>query len=153
NVDLNEFYQQSRSEGFGPEVKRRIILGTYCLSSGYYDAYYKKASQVRSLLQRQFLDAFRECDVMLSPVATSPAFRLGDRIKDPLTMYLNDIFTVSTNLAGLPGLSIPCAFSSGGLPIGLQLQAPHFEEQRILNVALHLQEAFQMYKRRPHGFE
>ena len=152
HLDLGEFYQKTRSEGFGKEVKRRILLGTYCLSSGYYDAFYKKACQVRRLIQQEFLQAFAKCDVILSPVSTSPAFLLGDRIKDPLTMYLNDIFTVSTNLSGFPGMSVPAGFSQEGLPIGLQLQAPHFEEQKILNVGLLMEQSFQISARRPNAF-
>ena len=134
-LSLDEFYGQTRGEGFGKEVKRRIMLGTYCLSSGYYDAYYNKACQVRRLLQQQYIEAFKSCDVLLSPVTTSPAFKIGERSSDPLKMYLNDIFTTSTNLAGLPGLSVPFGFSSNGLPIGVQLTGSHFAEQKILNVA------------------
>lgn len=134
-LSLDEFYGQTRGEGFGKEVKRRIMLGTYCLSSGYYDAYYNKACQVRRLLQQQYVEAFKSCDALLSPVTTSPAFKIGERSSDPLKMYLNDIFTTSTNLAGLPGLSVPFGFSSNGLPIGVQLTGSHFAEQKILNVA------------------
>lgn len=140
SVDLDQFYAETRGQGFGTEVKRRIVLGTYCLSAGYYDAYYNKACQVRRLMQQQYQEAFKKCDVILSPVATSPAFKIGDRIFDPLTMYLNDIFTVATNLAGLPGMSVPFSLSAEGLPIGLQLTAGHFEEQKMLNVGLALQE-------------
>jgi aspartyl-tRNA(Asn)/glutamyl-tRNA(Gln) amidotransferase subunit A len=132
--DLAEFYCRTRGEGFGMEVKRRIILGTYALSSGYYDAYYKKACQVRRLLRDQFLGAFEKCDVIMSPVTTSPAFKLGDRIKDPLQMYLNDIYTTSANLVGIPGMSVPSGFSSKGLPIGVQLLSAHFQEQTLFNV-------------------
>jgi len=133
--DLNEFYCRTRGEGFGKEVKRRIVLGTYALSSGYYDAYYKKACQVRRLLRQQFLDAFAKCDVMLSPVTATPAFRIGERLADPLQMYLNDIYTTSANLVGIPGLSVPAGFSKEGLPIGVQLLASHFQEQHLFNVA------------------
>ena len=115
------------------------MLGTYCLSSGYYDAYYRKACQVRRLLQEQFNEAFKVCDVILSPVTTSPAFKIGSRIYDPLTMYLNDIFTVSTNLSGLPGMSLPFSFSKDGLPLGIQLTGSHFQEQKMLNAALALE--------------
>jgi aspartyl-tRNA(Asn)/glutamyl-tRNA(Gln) amidotransferase subunit A len=135
SLSLDDFYGQTRGEGFGKEVKRRIMLGTYCLSSGYYDAFYNKACQVRRLLQQQYVEAFKSCDVLLSPVTTSPAFKIGERSSDPLKMYLNDIFTTSTNLAGLPGLSVPFGFSSKGLPIGVQLTGAHFAEQKILNVA------------------
>ncbi len=140
-MDLEEFYMKTRGEGFGPEVKRRIMLGTYCLSSGYYDAYYNKAGQVRRLLRDQYSESFQKCDVILSPVTTSPAFKIGDRISDPLTMYLNDIFTVSTNLAGLPGMSVPFGMSADGLPIGIQLTAAHFDEQRMLNVGYALEQS------------
>lgn len=140
-VSLEEFYGKTRAEGFGKEVQRRIMLGTYCLSSGYYDAYYNKACQVRRLLKDQFLDAFKQCDVLLSPVTTSPAFKIGERISDPLAMYLNDIFTVSTNLAGLPGMSVPFGMSSDGLPIGVQLTAGHFEESKMLKIGYALEQA------------
>lgn len=138
-IDLDQFYAKTRGEGFGTEVQRRIMLGTYCLSAGYYDAYYNKACQVRRLLKNQYEEAFKSCDVMLSPVTTHPAFKIGDRISDPLAMYLNDIFTVSTNLAGLPGMSLPFGQSSTGLPIGIQLTAAHFEEQKMLDVAFALE--------------
>ena len=152
--DLDQFYSLNRGEGFGSEVKRRIMLGTYALSSGYYDAYYQKAGQVRRLLRDEFLQAFQSCDVLLSPVATTPAFKLGTRIADPLEMYLNDIFTTSTNLSGLPGMSVPAGFSANGLPIGVQLIAKHFDEQRIFNVSLALENALQgtlkAEERKPH---
>lgn len=150
--DLEDFYARSRGEGFGSEVKRRIILGTYCLSSGYYDAYYKKACQVRRLLREEFLKAFEKCDVILSPVTTTPAFKIGSRIDDPLQMYLNDIFTTSTNLVGIPGMSVPAGFSSEGLPIGLQLSARHFEEQKMLNVGYALEQSLNVMKRYPNVF-
>lgn len=138
---LAEFYCRTRGEGFGSEVKRRIILGTYALSSGYYDAYYRKACQVRRLLRQQFVDAFAKCDVMISPVTTSPAFKIGERITDPLQMYLNDIYTTSANLVGIPGMSVPAGFSSSGLPIGVQLLAGHFQEQHLFNVGSVIEEA------------
>ncbi|RYZ86352.1 MAG: Asp-tRNA(Asn)/Glu-tRNA(Gln) amidotransferase subunit GatA, partial [Proteobacteria bacterium] len=141
SVDLDAFYGKTRGQGFGKEVKRRIMLGTYCLSSGYYDAYYNKAGQVRRMIMNQYIDAFKKCDVILSPVTTSPAFKIGERVADPLTMYLNDIFTTSTNLAGLPGMSVPFGISALGLPIGIQLTSGHFEEQRMLNVAYALEGA------------
>lgn len=140
-VDLEEFYGKTRGEGFGKEVKRRIMLGTYCLSSGYYDAYYNKAGQVRRMIMNQYREAFQKCDVILSPVTTSPAFKIGERVSDPLTMYLNDIFTTSTNLAGLPGMSVPFGMSADGLPIGVQLTGAHFDEQRMLNVGYALEGA------------
>jgi aspartyl-tRNA(Asn)/glutamyl-tRNA(Gln) amidotransferase subunit A len=140
-VPLDEFYMKTRAEGFGSEVKRRIMLGTFCLSSGYYDAYYNKACQVRRLMKDQFTAALQKCDVIISPVTTHPAFELGGRVADPLAMYLNDIYTVSTNLAGLPGMSVPFGVSKEGLPIGVQLQAGHFEEQKLLNVGFALEKA------------
>lgn len=148
--DLDDLYSSSRGEGFGSEVKRRIMLGTYALSSGYYDAYYQKASQVRRLIRNEFLNAFQSCDVILSPVCTSPAFKVGERINDPLQMYLNDIFTTSTNLAGLPGMSVPAGYSKAGLPIGVQLMTRHFDETRMFNVSLALENSLQAVKaRRP----
>lgn len=150
-VTLEEFYGKTRGEGFGSEVKRRIMLGTYCLSSGYYDAFYNKAGQVRRLLTNQYLEAFKNCDVLISPVTASPAFRLGERVSDPLAMYLNDIFTTSTNLAGLPGMSVPFGESKEGLPIGVQLTAAHFDEQRMLNVAFALEGASPVKGKTPHG--
>ncbi len=140
SLSLEDFYSQTRGEGFGQEVKRRIMLGTYCLSSGYYDAYYNKACQVRRLLREQYLQVFSKCDAILSPVTATPAFKVGERSSDPLKMYLNDIFTTATNLAGLPGLSVPFGFSVEGLPIGVQLTATHFNEQKILNLAYALEE-------------
>lgn len=151
-VTLEEFYSQTRGQGFGPEVKRRIMLGTYCLSSGYYDAYYTKASQVRRLIANEYIEAFKKCDVILSPVTTAPAFKIGERISDPLAMYLNDIYTTSTNLAGLPGMSVPFSISGSGLPIGIQLTGAHFDEQRMLNVAQALEEAAPAKGQRPHVF-
>ena len=148
--DLDDLYSASRGEGFGSEVKRRIMLGTYALSSGYYDAYYQKACQVRALMKQEFTRAFQACDAILSPVTASPAFRIGERIQDPLEMYLNDIFTTSTNLAGLPGMSVPAGFSSRGLPIGVQLTAKHFDEQTLFNISLALERALPQEERRPH---
>lgn len=149
-VDLDKFYSDTRGQGFGVEVKRRIMLGTYCLSSGYYDAYYNRACQVRRLIHDQFNEAFKKCDVILSPVSTHPAFKTGERISDPLAMYLNDIFTVSTNLAGLPGMSVPFGLSSDRLPIGVQLTAGHFEEQKMLNVGAALEAAAGLKGEKPH---
>lgn len=152
SLSLEDFYSQTRGEGFGKEVKRRIMLGTYCLSSGYYDAYYNKACQVRRLLREQYLDVFKKCDVLLSPVTTTPAFKIGEKSSDPLKMYLNDIFTTATNLAGLPGMSVPFGFSKLGLPIGVQLTAAHFNEQAALNVAAALESASGVKERRPNVF-
>ncbi|MCS6886413.1 MAG: Asp-tRNA(Asn)/Glu-tRNA(Gln) amidotransferase subunit GatA [Acidobacteriota bacterium] len=129
---LAEMYQKTRDLGFGAEVKRRIMLGTYVLSSGYYDAYYLKAQKVRTLLEQDFRNAFTACDLIVTPTAPTPAFKLGEKISDPLEMYLADIYTVTINLAGLPAVSFPCGFSSDGLPIGCQLIAPHFQEARLL---------------------
>lgn len=149
-IDLEEFYGKTRGLGFGSEVKRRIMLGTYCLSSGYYDAYYNKAGQVRRLITNQYLEAFKKCDVILSPVTTAPAFKINERISDPLAMYMNDIFTTSTNLAGLPGMSVPFGLSQDGLPIGIQLTASHFEEQKMLDVAYALESASPVKGKNPH---
>lgn len=152
SIDLETFYSQTRGEGFGSEVKRRIMMGTHALSSGYYDSYYLKAGKVRRLLANQYKQAFEQCDVILSPVATAPAFKLGDRISDPLQMYMNDVFTTSTNLAGLPGMSVPYSLSQDGLPIGIQITADHFEEQKMLNVAWALESIAPAKGKRPHVF-
>ncbi len=133
--DLLEMYKETRSQGFGSEVKRRIMLGTYALSAGYYDAYYRKASQVRTLIGRDFEKAFAQCDALILPTAPTPAFKLGEKVDDPLQMYLSDIYTIPCNLAGLPGLSLPCGFAKSGLPIGLQVLGNHFQEEKILRVA------------------
>ena len=133
--DLIEMYEKTRSEGFGDEVKRRIMLGTYALSAGYYDAYYIKAQRVRTLIKEDFERAFETCDVLATPVAPTPAFKIGEKADDPLQMYLSDIYTVSVNLAGIPGISVPCGKSSQNLPIGLQLLAPPFEELRLFKAA------------------
>ena len=148
--DLGEMYRRTRSEGFGSEVKRRILLGTYVLSAGYYDAYYRKAQQVRTLLRRDFEEAFRGCDVIVSPTAPEVAFPLGSRTEDPLRMYLSDVYTVSASLAGLPGLSLPCGFLDG-LPVGLQLVGPPLEEARLLRVADAYQRRTDFHTRRPAG--
>ncbi|RZB37171.1 MAG: aspartyl-tRNA(Asn)/glutamyl-tRNA(Gln) amidotransferase subunit A [Desulfobacteraceae bacterium Eth-SRB2] len=146
---LMEMYKSTRSRGFGPEVQRRIILGTYSLSAGYYDAYYGKASQVRTLIIEDFKNAFESCDVILSPVAPTPAFKIGEMVDDPLTMYLSDVFTLSANLAGIPGMSIPCGFSSKGLPIGLQMMAKHFEEGKLFKVSYNFEQATDFHKKKP----
>jgi len=146
---LLEMYRRTRSKGFGDEVQRRIILGTYALSAGYYDAYYKKASQVRTLIMNDFKRAFESCDVILSPVAPTPAFTIGEKTDDPLTMYLSDVFTLSANLAGIPGMSVPCGFSSAGLPIGLQLMGSHFREETLLKTAFHFEKAADFQRRKP----
>ncbi len=131
---LENMYVKSRSEGFGSEVKRRIMLGTYVLSSGYYDAYYRKAQQVRRLIQNDFTEAFRNVDCILTPISPTTAFKIGEKMDDPLQMYLNDIYTVSANLAGIPGISVPAGFDTNGLPIGVQLLGKHFDEATILKV-------------------
>jgi aspartyl-tRNA(Asn)/glutamyl-tRNA(Gln) amidotransferase subunit A len=145
---LIHMYSRSRSEGFGAEVKRRIMLGTYALSSGYYDAYYKKALQVRRLIKEDFDRAFAECDVIAGPTSPTPAFKVGEKTSDPLSMYLADIYTISANLAGITGISIPCGFTKSGLPIGLQLQAPPFEEEKLLRVARMYEGATEWHRRR-----
>lgn len=130
--NLMDLYMKTRQEGFGPEVKRRIMLGTYALSSGYYEAYYAKAQAVRTLMRRDFAAAFEEVDLLVTPVMPTPAFKLGEKVDDPLQMYLSDIYTISVNLAGLPALSLPCGFAKAGLPIGLQLIGKPFEEEAVL---------------------
>jgi aspartyl-tRNA(Asn)/glutamyl-tRNA(Gln) amidotransferase subunit A len=147
--DLIKMYRSTRSKGFGPEVQRRIIIGTYCLSAGYYDAYYGKASQVRTLIIEDFKKAFESCDVLACPVAPTPAFKIGEKVDDPLTMYLMDIFTISANLAGIPGMSVPCGFSREGLPIGLQLMGTHFNEEMLFKVAYNFEQATQFHKKKP----
>ncbi len=132
---LSEMYRRSRDEGFGMEVKRRIILGTYALSAGYYDAYYLKAQRVRTLLARDFSEAYSKCDVIVTPTTPTPAFKLGDKTEDPLAMYLNDIFTVTADLVGIPGISVPCGNTKSKLPIGLQILGKHFDEGTVLRVA------------------
>jgi aspartyl-tRNA(Asn)/glutamyl-tRNA(Gln) amidotransferase subunit A len=147
--NLAEMYQNTRSRGFGPEVQRRIIIGTYALSSGYYDAYYAKASKVRTLIMDDFQKVFATCDAIVSPVAPTPAFPIGDKVDDPLTMYLSDIFTLSANLAGIPGISVPCGFSSSGLPVGLQLLGRHFDESTLFRVAHHFEQTTDVHLRKP----
>jgi len=137
---LEEMYVKSRSEGFGPEVKRRIMLGTYVLSAGYYDAYYRRAQKVRTLIRRDFENAFKACDVLLTPTAPTTAFKLGEKTADPLTMYLSDIFTVSANLAGVPAISIPFGLDAKGLPIGLQIIGKAFDEKNVLQSAHFLEQ-------------
>ncbi len=146
---LIQMYRRSRAEGFGAEVKRRIMLGTYALSAGYYDAYYKKALKVRRLIRQDFDRAFEEVDLIAGPVTPTPAFKIGERIDDPLAMYLFDLYTVSTNLAGIAGISIPCGFSTSGLPIGLHLQAPPFAEERLLRGAHMYQQVTDWHAKQP----
>ncbi|MCX8065017.1 MAG: Asp-tRNA(Asn)/Glu-tRNA(Gln) amidotransferase subunit GatA [Candidatus Hydrogenedentes bacterium] len=133
--DVIEMYKKSRSEGFGPEVQRRILLGTYVLSSGYYDAYYLKAQKVRRLITKDFEEAFKVCDIIVTPTSPTPAFRFGEKTKNPLEMYLSDIYTISVNLSALPAISVPCGFTKDGLPIGVQFIGKHFDEVTLLKVA------------------
>jgi aspartyl-tRNA(Asn)/glutamyl-tRNA(Gln) amidotransferase subunit A len=135
DTGLLDMYTSSRSEGFGTEVKRRIMLGTYALSAGYYDAYYKKASQVRTLIRNDFETVFKECDVIVTPTYPTSAFKIGEKVNDPLNMYLSDIFTIPANLAGIPAISLPCGFTGEGLPIGLQLLSNSFQEEKLIQVA------------------
>jgi aspartyl-tRNA(Asn)/glutamyl-tRNA(Gln) amidotransferase subunit A len=146
---LIDMYRQSRSQGFGPEVKRRILIGTYALSSGYYDAYYKKASQVRTLIKDDFDRAFSRCDLVVSPVTPTPAWKIGENADDPLALYLSDILTISANLAGIPGISVPCGFSGDGLPVGMQMQAAHFNEEVLLRAAWNLEQRAGVKDKRP----
>ncbi len=139
--DLMDMYKKTRSQGFGPEVKRRIMIGTYALSSGFYDAYYRKASQVRTLIKQDFQRAFEKCDVIAGPVAPTTAFKIGEKASDPLQMYLSDIFTIPVNLAGVPGLSVPCGVDQDNLPVGLQLVSNYFREDILLKVAYNFERA------------
>ncbi len=149
--DLRDLYMRSRAEGFGAEVKRRIMTGTYVLSAGYYDAYYIKAQKVRALINQDFLRAFGEVDLLLGPTTPTVAFGLGDKTSDPITMYLNDIYTIGANLAGLPAMSIPCGFA-GALPVGVQLIGPHFGEARLLNAAHRFQQETDWHLKAPAGY-
>jgi aspartyl-tRNA(Asn)/glutamyl-tRNA(Gln) amidotransferase subunit A len=147
---LLEDYEKTRGRGFGPEVKRRIMLGTYALSAGYYEAYYGKAQKVRTLIRRDFEQAFKAVDLIVTPTAPTPAFRLGDKTADPLQMYLSDIFTISCNLAGLPGLSLPCGFSPEGLPIGMQILGRPFDEETVLRAAYQYEQSTEWHARYAH---
>jgi len=146
--DLLDMYRKTRSQGFGPEVKRRIMLGTYALSAGYYDAYYKKGQQVRTLIKRDFDEAFKQVDVIATPTAPTAAFKLGEKSSDPLQMYLSDIFTISVNLAGIPGISIPCGFTKNALPIGLQLLGRNFDEESVIHAAYAYEQATEWHTKR-----
>ena len=150
-ADLNEMYCKTRAEGFGREVKRRILIGTYVLSHGYYDAYYLQAQKIRRLIAKDFEDAFTQCDLIMGPAAPSTAFEIGAMSDDPVQMYLNDIFTIPASLAGLPGLSIPCGFDAKGLPVGLQVMGAHFSEARMLSAAHQYQQATDWHMRLPSG--
>jgi len=150
-TDLLDMYKRTRAEGFGAEVKRRILIGTYVLSHGYYDAYYIRAQKLRRLIAQDFRDAFEKCDVIMGPTTPTTAFKLGEKSADPVQMYLSDIYTIAVNLAGLPGMSMPCGFDSGGLPVGLQIIGNYFDEARMLNVAHQYQLATDWHQRRPPG--
>ncbi len=147
--DLREMYRKTRTEGFGPEVIRRIMLGTYVLSAGYYDAFYRKACQVRTLIVEQFKRVLQDVDFLVTPVSPTPAFRIGEKIDDPLTMYLTDVFTLAVNLAGVPGVSVPCGFTRSGLPIGVQFIGRHFDEGTILRVAHQFEQGADFHRTRP----
>jgi aspartyl-tRNA(Asn)/glutamyl-tRNA(Gln) amidotransferase subunit A len=149
-ADLNEMYRRTRAEGFGTEVKRRILIGTYVLSHGYYDAYYLQAQKVRRLIAKDFAAAFARCDLVMGPTSPSTAFPLGAKADDPVQMYLNDIFTIPAPLAGLPGLSIPCGFDAKGLPVGLQIMGDYFAEAKMLGAAHRYQQATDWHLRAPH---
>ena len=151
-VDLTDLYERSRGEGFGAEVKRRIMVGTYALSAGYYDAYYLKAQQLRHLISDDFKRAFEKVDVIMGPTAPGTAFKIGEKADDPISMYLSDIYTIAVNLAGLPGMSIPAGFANG-MPVGLQLIGNYFDESRLLNVAHQYQQETDWHRRIPKGFE
>ena len=153
-TDLTSLYKNSRAEGFGAEVKRRILIGTYVLSHGYYDAYYLQAQKVRRLIAQDFAAAFAQCDVILGPTSPDVAFRAGEKAADPVQMYLSDIYTIAVNLAGLPGMSLPCGFAQRDgkpLPVGLQLIGDYFSEARLLNVAHQYQRATDWHQQMPEG--
>ncbi|MGQ0750263.1 MAG: Asp-tRNA(Asn)/Glu-tRNA(Gln) amidotransferase subunit GatA [Betaproteobacteria bacterium] len=152
-ADLEDLYKKTRAQGFGEEVKRRILIGTYVLSHGYYDAYYLRAQKVRRLIARDFEEAFRKCDVIVGPTSPTTAFRIGERASDPVQMYLSDIYTIAVNLAGLPGMSIPCGFDRDGLPVGLQIIGDYFSEARMLNVAHQYQLTTDWHDRVPPGID
>jgi aspartyl-tRNA(Asn)/glutamyl-tRNA(Gln) amidotransferase subunit A len=156
-IDLNDMYMKSRTEGFGAEVKRRILIGTYVLSAGYYDAYYLKAQQIRRLIADDFVQAFKKCDIIMGPTAPSTAFKAGEKADDPVAMYLQDVYTIATNLAGLPGMSIPAGFSPSSdgkpLPVGLQLMGNYFDEARMLDVAHAYQQVTDWHTAIPEGLK
>lgn len=151
--NLDDMYEKTRAEGFGAEVKRRIMIGTYALSAGYYDAYYLKAQQLRRLIANDFTEAFKKCDVIMGPVAPTTAFTLGDKTDDPVAMYLNDIYTIPVNLAGLPGMSVPAGFDKADMPVGLHVIGQYFNEAKLLNVAHQYQQITDWHQRIPPGFE
>ncbi|MBU4482546.1 MAG: Asp-tRNA(Asn)/Glu-tRNA(Gln) amidotransferase subunit GatA, partial [Actinobacteria bacterium] len=147
--DLSSMYQKTRSEGFGNEVKRRIMLGTYALSSGYYDAYYLKAQKIRTLIKEDFDKAFSKYDILITPTSPTPAFKLKEKVDDPLTMYLSDIYTIPINLAGIPAISLNCGYSKNNLPIGLQIIGKHFDEGTILRAAYNFEQNNDIEKKKP----
>jgi aspartyl-tRNA(Asn)/glutamyl-tRNA(Gln) amidotransferase subunit A len=152
-ADLNDMIRKSRKEGFGPEPRRRILIGTYVLSHGYYDAYYIQAQKVRRLIADEFQRAFRECDIIAGPVTTSVAFGFGEKASDPVSMYLSDLYTIPGSLAGIPGMSVPCGFGASNRPVGLQLMSNYFEEAKLLGVAHRYQQATDWHRRMPAGFQ
>jgi aspartyl-tRNA(Asn)/glutamyl-tRNA(Gln) amidotransferase subunit A len=152
-TDLMDMYCKSRAEGFGAEVKRRIMIGTYVLSAGYYDAYYLKAQQIRRLIANDFTEAFKQCDIIMGPTAPSTAFKAGEKADDPVSMYLQDIYTIAVNLAGLPGMSVPAGFGDSGLPVGLQLIGNYFDEARMLDVGHAYQQVTDWHLQMPQGIE
>ncbi|MBN1353099.1 MAG: Asp-tRNA(Asn)/Glu-tRNA(Gln) amidotransferase subunit GatA, partial [Candidatus Omnitrophica bacterium] len=147
--NIVDMHTNTRTEGFGNEAKRRILLGTYALSAGYYDAYYLKAMKVRTLIKNDFIEGFKKCDVIMTPTSPTPAFMIGEKSKNPLSMYLSDIFTIPANLAGIPGISIPCGFSADGLPIGLQFLSKAFDEESLLRVSYAFEQNTEFHKRKP----
>ncbi|TMH48280.1 MAG: Asp-tRNA(Asn)/Glu-tRNA(Gln) amidotransferase subunit GatA, partial [Betaproteobacteria bacterium] len=151
--DLADMYRRTRAEGFGAEVRRRILVGTYVLSHGYYDAYYLKAQKIRRLIANDFVEAFKRCDVVVGPTSPTVAFKIGAKAADPVQMYLNDIYTIPANLAGLPGMSIPCGFGRDSLPVGLHIVGNYFSEAKMLNVAHQYQKATDWHKREPAGIQ
>ena len=151
-ADLIDMYRKTRAEGFGAEVKRRIFIGTYVLSHGYYDSYYLQAQRIRRLIARDFTEAFERCDVIVGPTAPSVAFDLGAKRDDPVQMYLDDLYTIPINLAGLPGMSIPCGFGDKGRPVGLQIVGNYFDEARMLGLAHLFQKAMDWHSRMPPAF-
>jgi len=150
-ADLDDMYTKTRSKGFGDEVKRRIMIGAYALSSGYYDAYYSQAQKLRRLISNDFNNVFEDCDVIMGPTTPSPAFVAGSRSDDPVSMYLNDIYTIPANLAGLPAASIPAGFTCAGLPVGLHITAPYLQEAKLLNIAHKFQQATDWHTQSPNN--
>ena len=151
-TDLNDMYSKTRAQGFGEEVKRRILIGTYVLSHGYYDAYYLQAQRIRRLIANDFVEAFKKCDVIMGPTSPTTAFRIGEKAADPVQMYLSDIYTIAVNLAGLPGMAVPAGFVDG-LPVGLQLIGDYFSEAKLLNVAHRYQQVTGWHLQHPAGLD